>query len=143
MVQAKTEPNIFFFMMIILATGVNYLSVFLATFFAPLLRSYGFMCVFGFRCDEQAIHEYGKRRLSTSFSHSSSGDGVLLTEADMEGYSSSPNHDNTRKDLETVPKVSSRWSIIPQLSCLFASPRDSGGYRPVTKRLPMAEAHAS
>ncbi|KAK4774965.1 hypothetical protein SAY86_009900 [Trapa natans] len=85
----------------------------------------------------KAIYEYSKGRSSATICHSFSGDGVLVKEANLEFHSGS-SHDTTKKDLGIVPKVSSRWFLIPLLSCLFSSPRFSSGRGRDQVSLPIA-----
>ncbi|KAL7240008.1 hypothetical protein ACSBR2_005803 [Camellia fascicularis] len=80
----------------------------------------------------KAVQEYKRHRL-VSTPHSPSGDAVLITKADLEGYHSSCD-DKVSKELAVVPRVG-------RLSCLLASLKEvSGGFGPVPRRLADARA---
>ncbi|XP_028108326.1 putative dual specificity protein phosphatase DSP8 [Camellia sinensis] len=79
----------------------------------------------------KAVQEYKQHRLVST--HSPSGDAVLITKADLEGYHSSCD-DKVSKALAVVPRVG-------RLSCLLASLKEvSGGFGPVPRRLADARA---
>ncbi|KAI8023280.1 putative dual specificity protein phosphatase DSP8 [Camellia lanceoleosa] len=79
----------------------------------------------------KAVQEYKQHRLVST--HSPSGDAVLITKADLEGYHSSCD-DKVSKELAVVPRVG-------RLSCLLASLKEvSGGFGPVPRRLADARA---
>lgn len=88
--------------------------------------------------DEQAVQEYNKRRVATSKAYSPSGDAVLITKADLEGYHS--NSDDAGKELAIVARGVRARPMIARLSCLFASLKVSGGYGPVSRQLSEARA---
>ncbi|XP_041006275.1 phosphatidylglycerophosphate phosphatase PTPMT2-like isoform X1 [Juglans microcarpa x Juglans regia] len=88
----------------------------------------------------KAVQEYSKRQPSTTFC-SPSGDAVLITKADLEGYHG--NYDgNAGWQLEIVPKAIKARPMIAKLTCLFASLKVSGGCGPGPRRLPVPEARA-
>lgn len=82
--------------------------------------------------DVQAVQEYGKRQLSfpaiqsrTTPSSPSTGDEVLITEADLEGYVT---YDNECKELSiTCRRAVPARPMIARLSCLFAALKVSSG----------------
>lgn len=92
---------------------------------------------------KQAVQNYNKRRpCSLPYSplpHSPSGDAVLITKDDLEGYHSTS---DTSMELAIVPKVPKTKPMIARLSCLFASLKVSGGSVPMTRRLPVSESRA-
>lgn len=90
--------------------------------------------------DKQAVQEYSKCQPSATFC-SPSGDAVLITKADLEGYHGNCDGD-AGKQLEIVPKVIKARLMIARLSCLFASLKISGGCGPGPRRLPVPEARA-
>jgi hypothetical protein len=71
---------------------------------------------------------------------SPSGDVVLITKADLEGYHGNYDGDSGRR-LDIVPVVKAR-PMIARLSCLFASLKVSGGFVPEPRRLPVPPARA-
>lgn len=87
----------------------------------------------------KAVQEYSKREPSTML-RSPSGDVVLITKADLEGYHGNYDGDAGRR-LDIVPVVKAR-PMIARLSCLFASLKVSGGFMPEPRRLPVPEARA-
>ncbi|OWM84465.1 putative dual specificity protein phosphatase DSP8 [Punica granatum] len=90
----------------------------------------------------KAVQEYSKSQSSTSLCHSSLGDDVLITKADLEGYNSSSDDNNSGKEVALFLKIPNRRAMISRLSCLFTSLRVSGGCGQVTERLPVADARA-
>ncbi|KAF8388887.1 hypothetical protein HHK36_025568 [Tetracentron sinense] len=86
----------------------------------------------------KAVQDYGKRRLD-SYAHSPSGDGVLITKADLEGYYGTC--DDARNELTLASISVKARPMIEKLSCLFASLKVSGGCGPVTRRLPAIRAY--
>ncbi|GMY36201.1 phosphatidylglycerophosphate phosphatase PTPMT2 [Fagus crenata] len=88
----------------------------------------------------KAVQEYSKRESST-IACSPSGDAVLITKADLEGYHGNYDGD-TGKQLAMVPKAAKARPMIAMISCLFASLKVSGGCGPVSRRLPVPEARA-
>lgn len=99
--------------------------------------------------NKQAVQNYSKclpstpRSLPTptiaSTPHSPSGDAVLITKADLEGYH---NMCNAGMELAIVPKLPKAKPMIARLSCLFASLKVSGTSVPSSRRLPVSEARA-
>lgn len=88
--------------------------------------------------NKQAVQEYSRRRLPPT-AQSPSGDAVLITKADLEGYHSACDDETVHKELAVVPKIKGR-PMMAMLSCLFASLKVSGVSGPVTSRLPEARA---
>ena len=88
--------------------------------------------------NEQAVQEYNKRQVATGTAYSPSGDAVLITKADLEGYHS--NSDDAGKELAIFDRVARARPMIARLSCLFASLKVSGGYGPVSRQLSEARA---
>ncbi|KDP33772.1 hypothetical protein JCGZ_07343 [Jatropha curcas] len=86
----------------------------------------------------KAVQEYNRRQEPPS-AHSPSGDAVLITKADLEGYHSPCDDDAVGKELAIVPKLKSRL-MMGRLSCLFASLKVSGVCGPVTGQMPEARA---
>lgn len=85
----------------------------------------------------QAVQEYKQWRLaSTATSSPSSGDAVLITKADLEGY----NGQLQGKELALVPRVAKTRPMIAKLSCLFASLKVSGGSSLMNMKLTEAPA---
>lgn len=72
---------------------------------------------------------------------SPSGDVVLITKADLEGYRGNYDGD-AGKQLDIVPKVVKALPMIARLSCIFASLKVSGGFVPEPRRLQVPEARA-
>ncbi|KAI8553685.1 hypothetical protein RHMOL_Rhmol05G0035800 [Rhododendron molle] len=90
--------------------------------------------------DKQAVQEYKQHRLASTPHSPSSGDAVLITKADLEGYRSSSDEDH-KKELAIVPRMARSRPMIARLSCLlFASLRVSGGCGPVPRQLTEARA---
>ncbi|KAI9128887.1 hypothetical protein K1719_000370 [Acacia pycnantha] len=88
----------------------------------------------------KAVQNYSKRRPCPR-PHSPTGDEVLITKADLEGYH---NTFDAGMELAIVPKGPKTKSkpMISKLSCLFASLKVSGYSIPATRRLPVSEARA-
>lgn len=86
----------------------------------------------------KAVQDYDKRRPCSLRAQSPSGDAVLITKADLEGYHSTC---DAGKELAIVPKVPKTKPMIARLSCLFASLKVSGSL-PMTRRLPVSESRA-
>lgn len=84
--------------------------------------------------DKQAVQEYKQHRLASTPHSPSSGDAVLITKADLEGYRSSFDEDH-KKELAIVPRMARSKPMIARLSCLFAYLRVSGGCGPVPRQL--------
>ncbi|KAI5383158.1 hypothetical protein KIW84_070533 [Lathyrus oleraceus] len=86
----------------------------------------------------KAVQSYNNQRHSP-LPHSPSGDTVLITKDDLEGYHSTS---DTSMELAIVPKVPKAKPMIARLSCLFASLKVSGSSVPMTRRLPVSESRA-
>nr|XP_043619441.1 phosphatidylglycerophosphate phosphatase PTPMT2-like [Erigeron canadensis] len=78
----------------------------------------------------KAVQEYKQWRTRSTTS-SSSGDAVLITKADLEGYHSP----SQGKELALVPRVTRTSPMIAKLSCLFASLKVSSVSSPVSLKL--------
>lgn len=89
-------------------------------------------------CCDQAVQNYDKRR-PCALPYSPSGDAVLITKADLEGYHSTCDAD---MELAIVPKLPRTMPMIARLSCLFASLKVSGSSVPMIRRLPVSESRA-
>ncbi|KAF7819742.1 putative dual specificity protein phosphatase DSP8 [Senna tora] len=94
--------------------------------------------------NKQAVQKYSKCLSTpvptpTSTPYSPSGDTVVVTKADLEGY-----HNTCDNGMEVgiVTKVPKAKPMIAKLSCLFASLKVSGSSIPVTRRLQVSEARA-
>ncbi|BFG39811.1 hypothetical protein CerSpe_260850 [Prunus speciosa] len=87
-----------------------------------------------------AVQEYSRCKPATT-ACSPSGDAVLITLADLEGYHGTCD-DNACKQLAIVPKMVKASPMIARLSCLFASLKVSGSCGPVTRRLTVPEPRA-
>lgn len=88
----------------------------------------------------KAVQEYKQHRLASTPHSPSSGDAVLITKADLEGYRSSCDEDH-KKELAIVSRMARSKPMIARLSCLFfASLRVSGGCGPVPRQLTEARA---
>ncbi|WCJ42602.1 Phosphotyrosine protein phosphatases superfamily protein [Euphorbia peplus] len=86
----------------------------------------------------KAVQEYSRRRpLPTA--NSPSGDAVLITKADLEGYGSACEEDSVGKELSIVPKMKASL-MMARLSCLFASLKVSGGCGSVASQMTEARA---
>ncbi|RZC51488.1 hypothetical protein C5167_019918 [Papaver somniferum] len=85
----------------------------------------------------KAVQDYQRYRLDIA-RMSSSGDGVLITKADLEGYNNSC--DDSKKQLSVVHKPKKGKPMIARLSCLFAALKVSAGSSSVTGRLPELRA---
>lgn len=86
----------------------------------------------------KAVKEFKQYRMGSALSPS--GDAVLITKEDLEGYQSSS--DGHSKELTVVPKMMrTKQPMIARLSCLFASLKVSGGCVPVTRQLTEARAY--
>ncbi|GJU79911.1 putative dual specificity protein phosphatase DSP8 [Tanacetum coccineum] len=79
----------------------------------------------------KAVQEY-KHWRSVSRTPASSGDVVLITKADLEGYHSPS---SKGKELAIVPRVARTSPMIAKLSCLFASLKVSSASSPVSLKL--------
>ncbi|KAL1563279.1 Phosphatidylglycerophosphate phosphatase ptpmt2 [Salvia divinorum] len=86
----------------------------------------------------KAVQEYQQQCLA-SRTVCTSGDAVLITKADLEGYDS-PCDDNSVKELAVVSRRLSTSPMMAKLSCLFASLRVSGNCGPVMRQLTEARA---
>jgi atypical dual specificity phosphatase len=89
----------------------------------------------------KAVQEYKQHRLASAAHSPSSGDAVLITKADLEGYRSScDDDDGGKKNLAIVPRSAGAKLMIARLTCLFASLKVSGGFGPVPRQLTEARA---
>ncbi|KAJ0581148.1 putative phosphoric monoester hydrolase [Helianthus annuus] len=79
----------------------------------------------------KAVQEYKHWRSVSAATSASSGDAVLITKADLEGY----NSPSKGKELALVPRVSKTSPMIAKLSCLFASLKVSSNSGPVSLKL--------
>lgn len=86
----------------------------------------------------QAVQEYQQQRMASKVVYTS-GDAVLITKADLEGYHS-PCNDNSGKVLAVVPRMARTSPMMARLSCLFASLKVSGNCGPVMRQLTEARA---
>lgn len=86
----------------------------------------------------KAVQEYKQQRMASRIT-CSSGDAVLITKADLEGYDS-PFGDDSIKKLTIVPRMSRTRPMIARLSCLFASLKFSGNYGPIVRQMTEARA---
>ncbi|KAI3514505.1 hypothetical protein L1887_12959 [Cichorium endivia] len=78
----------------------------------------------------KAVQEYKQwRKMSTT--PSGSGDAVLITKADLEGYRSP----SKGKEMAIVPRVARSGLMIAKLSCIFASLKVSSVTVPVSLKL--------
>lgn len=69
----------------------------------------------------------------------SSGDAVIITKADLEGYHS-PCNDSSGKELMIVPRTTRTRPMMAMLSCLFTSLNVSGNSGPIVRQLTDARA---
>ncbi|XP_071721499.1 phosphatidylglycerophosphate phosphatase PTPMT2-like [Rutidosis leptorrhynchoides] len=79
----------------------------------------------------KAVQEYKHWRSVSNTSPASSGDAVLITKADLEGYHC-PSQGN---ELALVPRVARAGPMIAKLSCLFASLKVSSVSGPLSLKL--------
>ncbi|ESW32263.1 hypothetical protein PHAVU_002G307100 [Phaseolus vulgaris] len=86
----------------------------------------------------KAVQNYDKCR-PCPLPYSPSGDTVLITKADLEGYHSTCDAD---MELAIVPKLPRTMPMIARLSCIFASLKVSGSSVPMIRRLPVSESRA-
>ncbi|KAG2410950.1 putative dual specificity protein [Vigna angularis] len=86
----------------------------------------------------KAVQNYNNRR-PCPLPYSPSGDAVLITKADLEGYHSTC---DAGMELAIVPKLPRTMPMIARLSCLFASLKVSGSSVPMIRRLPVSESRA-
>ncbi|XP_044472557.1 phosphatidylglycerophosphate phosphatase PTPMT2-like isoform X2 [Mangifera indica] len=82
----------------------------------------------------KAVQEFSRQR-PTATAYSTSGDAVLITKADLEGYHG-PSDNNDRKELVVVSRTTRTRPMMTILSCLFASWKVSAVSGPVTGRRP-------
>lgn len=85
----------------------------------------------------QAVQEYGRRHRDIS-ALSPTGDEVLITKADLEGYYGTRN--DAGKELSIARRAMRARPMIARLSCLFASLKVSGGCTSGVGRLPEIRA---
>ncbi|RXI06004.1 hypothetical protein DVH24_018046 [Malus domestica] len=88
----------------------------------------------------KAVQEYSRCGPTTT-ACSPSGDAVLITKADLEGYHGTYD-DTARKQLAIVSKMVKASPMIARLSFLFASLKVTGNCGPVTRQLPVPEPRA-
>ncbi|KAJ9551150.1 hypothetical protein OSB04_015195 [Centaurea solstitialis] len=85
----------------------------------------------------KAVQEYRQWRIASTATPSPSGDAVIITKADLEGYHSP----SQGKELALVPRAArTTRPMIAKLSCLFASLKVSGGCAPINMKLTEAPA---
>ncbi|GER34063.1 dual specificity protein phosphatase family protein [Striga asiatica] len=82
----------------------------------------------------KAVQEYQQQRAAAK-AMCTSGDAVLITKADLEGY-----HSPCNKELRVVSRMNRTKPMMAMLSCLFASLRVSGNCGPVMRQLTEARA---
>ncbi|PON62483.1 Dual specificity phosphatase [Parasponia andersonii] len=87
----------------------------------------------------KAVQEFSRRRPPAA-AYSPSGDAVLITKDDLEGYHGAS--EDVGRQLTIVPKVVKASPMIARLSCLFASLKVSGSCGTVARRLPVPEPRA-
>ncbi|KAI3447065.1 hypothetical protein Pfo_003730 [Paulownia fortunei] len=86
----------------------------------------------------KAVKEYQQQRMASK-AICTSGDAVLITKADLEGYHS-PCNDDSGKELTVLPRMARTRPMMARLSCLFASLKVSGNCGPVMRLLTEARA---
>lgn len=86
----------------------------------------------------QAVQEYKKQRILSRLI-CPSGDAVIITKADLEGYPN-PCNDDSGKELAIVPRMPRTNPMMARLSCLFASLKVSGGCGFVARQMTEARA---
>ncbi|XP_075474827.1 phosphatidylglycerophosphate phosphatase PTPMT2-like [Primulina tabacum] len=86
----------------------------------------------------KAVQEYKQQRMASK-AMCTSGDAVLITKADLEGYHS-PCNDISGKELMTIPRISRSMPMMAKLSCLFSSLKVSGSCVPKMRQLTEARA---
>lgn len=84
----------------------------------------------------KAVQEYGRCRPSLTTTLVS-GDEVLITKADLEGYHTTC---NGIKEMSLVTRTVKARPMIAKLSCLFAALKVSGSSSPVASRVPQIRA---
>ncbi|XP_022893279.1 putative dual specificity protein phosphatase DSP8 [Olea europaea var. sylvestris] len=84
----------------------------------------------------KAVQEYKQQRMSSRFI-CPSGDAVIITKADLEGY---PFINDSGKELAIVPRMPRTNPMMARLSCLFASLKVSGGCGFVARQMTEARA---
>ncbi|GJW75786.1 putative dual specificity protein phosphatase DSP8 [Tanacetum coccineum] len=84
----------------------------------------------------KAVQEFKDWRLASTATPSPSGDVVLITKADLEGYSS-PSHS---EELAIVSSSARTRPMIAKLSCLFTSLKVSNGCSAMNMKLTEAPA---
>ncbi|XP_010244412.1 PREDICTED: putative dual specificity protein phosphatase DSP8 [Nelumbo nucifera] len=89
------------------------------------------------RSQWKAVQDYQKHHPDVS-AYSPSGDEVIITKADLEGYHGS--HNDALKELNSARRTIRARPMIAKLSCLFASFKVSGGTSSVAGRLPQIRA---
>ncbi|KAK4479107.1 hypothetical protein RD792_014624 [Penstemon davidsonii] len=86
----------------------------------------------------KAVQEYKQQRMASRLM-CTSGDAVLITKADLEGYHS-PCNDGSGKYTTIVPRIGRTRPVIARLTCLFATLKVSGNFGPVVRQLTEARA---
>jgi atypical dual specificity phosphatase len=89
----------------------------------------------------KAVQEYKQQRLASK-AQSPSIDVVLITKADLEGYSTSTENSSKSKELAIVPRPAKTKPMIARLSCLFTSLKVSGSCAPPVTRSQLTDARA-
>lgn len=87
----------------------------------------------------KAVQEYKTHRPAATSATSPSGDAVLITKADLEGYHGTFDK-HELKELAVVSRATRARPMIARLSCLFAALKVAGGCRPVPRQLQEARA---
>ncbi|PIN18271.1 Dual specificity phosphatase [Handroanthus impetiginosus] len=86
----------------------------------------------------KAVQEFKEQRMAAKVM-CMSGDAILITKADLEGYHS-PCSEKSGKEQMVVPKPGRTRPMMARLSCLFASLKVSGNFGPVMRQLTDARA---
>ncbi|CAA2955415.1 putative dual specificity protein phosphatase DSP8 [Olea europaea var. sylvestris] len=86
----------------------------------------------------KAVQEYKKQRILSRLI-CPSGDAVIITKADLEGYPN-PCNDDSGKELAIVPRMPKTRPMMARLSCLFASLKVTGGCGSVARQMTEARA---
>lgn len=90
----------------------------------------------------QAVQKFSRRRAVRGASaQSPSGDAVLITKADLEGYHGAC-EEAVREKKQQLAVVPRAGPMIARLSCLFASLKVSGNIGTISRRLPVPEPRA-
>ncbi|KAL8503193.1 hypothetical protein ACS0TY_022082 [Phlomoides rotata] len=86
----------------------------------------------------KAVLEYQQQRMASK-AICTSGDAVIITKADLEGYHS-PCNDSSGKELMVVPRMARARPMMAMLSCLFTSLNVSGNSGTIVRQLTEARA---